>query len=245
MSQNSYSSHYGLQAGPVRQAGIMAIFERVIDYLYDKIGSLTVNVGGTLDVLDLSDRITLEYPDEIMRLPHVALSLVSEAAREPGIGRVMVDGDGSQIGFTKILQFYFDIWARTSLERVLVSDAIVYALNAGWKYFRQFGIRDIKHVGTQSRNYEQESSALYQRMTVQQASRVFRQILQYEVDFDLVTDYAEDVEIIERIVIESAVEGYLITDEITSVTEIIGGLTELILDKRLMPDVFKEVDITW
>ena len=237
-----YSPRYGLQAGPVRQAGIMAMFERVIDRLVDNIGTLQVRWGVYLDTIDLSESITLEYPEKIIRLPHVVLSLQSEAMREPGIGRIMVD-DEEYTGFTKIVQFYFDIWARSSLERMLVSDAVVYWLARSTKHFRQFGIREIKHVGSQSRNYEQESSALYQRMTVQQASRVFRQILQYQVEYDLVTVPFEPAEIIEQIIVSGDVE---ISETVSAPFEtIIGGVTALILDKGLITDAFEDVDISW
>lgn len=230
MSKYEYSPLYGLQAGPVRQAGIMAVFERIIDRLLDKMPVIVVTWGETEEALDFSERITYEYPDEVMRLPHVVISLVSENMREPGIGRIMVDGDETLIGFTKILHVDFDIWARKSLERILVSDAIVHALAQSADHFRQYGIRDLKHVGTQSRNYEQESSALYQRMTVQQASRVFRQILQYEVEYDLVNAPSVDAEIIEQILVSGDVTVGIGGEFGVA----IGGLTELILDKEFV-----------
>lgn len=230
MSKYEYSQLYGLQAGPVRQAGIMAVFERIIDRLLDKMPVIVVRWGDTEETLDFSDRITYEYPDEIMRLPHIVISLVSENMREPGIGRIMVDGDPTLIGFTKILHIDFDIWARKSLERILISDAIVHTLAQSWDYFRQYGIRDLKHIGTQSRNYEQESSALYQRMTVQQASRVFRQLLQYEVEYDLVNAPAVKAEIIEKIFVSGDVSVGIGGEYEFA----IGGLTELILDKEFV-----------
>jgi hypothetical protein len=230
VSRYEYSPLYGLQAGPVRQAGIMAVFERIIDRLLDKMPVIVVKWGNIEEALDLSDRITYEYPDEVMRLPHVVISLVSENMREPGIGRIMVDGDETLIGFTKILHVDFDIWARKSLERILVSDAIVHVLAQSADHFRQYGIRDLKHIGTQSRNYEQESSALYQRMTVQQASRVFRQLLQYEVEYDLVNAPAVEAEIIEQI----QVSGDVSIGMGGEFEFAIGGLTELILDKEFV-----------
>lgn len=230
MSKYQYSPLYGLQAGPVRQAGIMAVFERIIDRLLDKMPVIVVTWGETEEALDFSERITYEYPDEVMRLPHVVISLVSENMREPGIGRIMVDGDETLIGFTKILHVDFDIWARKSLERILVSDAIVHTLAQSADHFRQYGIRDFKHVGTQSRNYEQESSALYQRMTVQQASRVFRQLLQYEVEYDLVNAPSVDAEIIEQILVSGDVTAGVGGEFGVA----IGGLTELILDKEFV-----------
>lgn len=234
MSQYEYSPLYGLQAGTIRQAGAVAVFERIIDRLVDKIGSLKASWGGTDFTYDLTDRFTIEYPDTLMRLPHIAVSFVAEVMKEPGIGRYMVDGEAELTGFTKVIRFYFDIWTRKNLERFLISDAIVHTLGQSWKFFRQFGIRDIRHVGTQSRNYEQESSALYQRMTAQQASRVFRNIVEYEVEFDLVNVVPEEGEIIEEIIITGDVVDGITAVASTVIDTKIGGTTELILDKELV-----------
>lgn len=234
MSRYAYSQKYGLQAGPIRQAGIMAVFERVIDRLNDKMAKIVVQWGDTEGTLDLTESVSIDYPEWIMRLPHIVITFVSEAMREPGIGRVMIDGDESLFGFTKIVQFYFDIWTRRSLERILVSDAIVYCLGSksSMNHFRKYGIRDLKHVGTQARNYEQERSALYQRMTAQQGARVFRQILQYEVEFDLVSVPEVEAEIIEQIVIRGDATTYVGEFE-----TVLGGTTELLLDKELINEL--------
>jgi hypothetical protein len=230
---HEYSSLYGLQTGPVRSAGITAVFERIIDRLVDQLSTVVTKWGGAEKVYAFNhENITIEYPDKIMRLPHIAIDLVSEGMREPGIGRNMVDGEPELVGFTKIVQFYFDIWTRASLERFLISDSIVRCMSRSWGFFRQFGIRDLKHVGTQSRNYEQERSALYQRMTDQQASRVFRMILQYEVEYDLVSEVSEEAEIIEEIIITGNVQDSITADLTETINERLGGTTELILDKQ-------------
>lgn len=244
MSLYEYSHLYGLQAGPLRQAGVMAIFERVIDRLIADVGSITVAAGDTLAVVDLSDKFTVEYPDTITRPPAIAISLVSEYIAEPGIGRIMIDGDESLTGFAKTLHFNLDIWARTSLERILIGDAIIHCLSrkSTTNHFRQYGIRELKHVGTQSRNYEQESSALYQRMTVQQGSRIFRQLIQYQTEYDLVNVYTQNVEIIEQILIRGSVN--IDVGVSTPIKINIGGLTELILDAELISDAFEDVEIT-
>jgi len=234
MSLYEYSNLYGLQAGPIRQAGIMAIFERVIDRLVADVGSIIVAAGDDFVNLDLSDKFTVEYPDTITRPPAIAISLVSEYITEPGIGRIMIDGDESLTGFAKTMHFNIDIWARTSLERILISDAITHCLSrkSVTDQFRQYGIRELKHIGTQARNYEQESSALYQRMTVQQGSRIFRQLIQYQTEYDLVTVYNQNVEIIEQILIRGSVN--IDVGVSTPISINIGGTTELILDTEYL-----------
>ena len=245
MSMYSYSQLYGLQAGTLRQAGLMAIFERVIDKLVADVGSIALTWGNNTEIVDLTEKYTVEYPDTITRPPAIAISLVSEYVREPGIGRIMVDGDESLTGFEKMVHFNVDIWARNTLERMLIADAITHCLaqKATTDQFRQYGIREFKQIGNQARNYEQESSALYQRMTVQQGSRIFRQLLQYQTEYDLVNVANLNAEYIEQILIRGNVN---ITLGVSAPIEInLGGLTELILDAELIPEAFEDVEITW
>jgi len=223
-----YSDKYGLQAGPVRQAGNLAVMEHLIDRLRDKVGKIQVRWGNTYDTLDLSNKYTLEYPENMINPPQIAFTLVSESYKEPGIGRVMIDGYGEEIGFTKILQLQIDVWARKNIERMMIADAILYCIHTSWRFFRRVGIRDLKHISSRDWNYDQERSTLFQRVYMQTGSRLYRRTLIVEVEYDLVSipPSEEDGDIIERIILDQDIidGGEVITT--------IGGLTDLILDSR-------------
>jgi hypothetical protein len=239
-----YSPEFGLQKGALRPAGDMAVFEHLIDRLVDKVGRITIKHGSYHKNLDLTDKYSIEYPEKIMGLPFIALSLISERTVEPGIGRIMLDDDEEKPGFTKIMQLYVDIWCRTNVETILIADHISHCLNTSWKHFRGVGIRQLKHIQMQTRNYEQERSTIYQRMTAQTASRVWRKILQIEVEYDLVSvpPIEEEAGLIEQIIIEGDV-----SDDVGGEFEIvIGGVTELILDRKyVLKKQLKGVGLSW
>lgn len=223
-----YSSKYGLQRGTHREAGNLAVMEHLISRLRGKVGKIQVRWGDTYDVLDLSKKYTLEYPEAMIDPPQIAFTFIAESYKEPGIGRVMIDGYGEEIGFTKIMQLQIDIWARKNIERAMISDAVLECIHTSWRFFRRVGIRDLKHISSRDWNYDQERSTLFQRVYLQTGSRLYRRTLIVEVEYDLVSvpPTEEDGDIIERIILDQDV-----IDGGTVVVSI-GGLTDLILDSR-------------
>jgi len=225
-----YSSKYGLQKGSHREAGNLAVMEHLISRLRDKVGKIQVRWGETYATLDLIEKYVLEYPEDMIDPPQIAFTFIAESYKEPGIGRVMVDGYGEEIGFTKIMQLQIDIWARKNIERAMISDAILECIHTSWRFFRRVGIRDLKHISSRDWNYDQERSTLFQRVYLQTGSRLYRRTLIVEVEYDLVSvpPSEEDGDIIERIILDQD-----IIDGGVAISTI-GGLTDLILDSRFV-----------
>ena len=128
-----YSDKYGLQKGSHREAGNLAVMEHLMSRLRDKVGKIQVRWGDTYATLDLREKYVLEYPENMIDPPQIAFTFVAESYKEPGIGRVMIDGYGEEIGFTKIMQLQVDVWARKNIERAVIADAILECIHTSWR----------------------------------------------------------------------------------------------------------------
>lgn len=219
-----YSTQVGLQASPKRSAGQVAVYDHIILRLEDIVPSIITKYG-TTNTQALS--YSLEYPEQIMSLPHISVAFVSEMSKEVGLGMVAGGSAAGELsGFTKTMILSLDIWARNSQERDLIADAILYCIHTSRPHFAARGIRDLRHLEATTRIFEQAKESLYPRASMQ-TTRVWRKVLRLQVEYDLVfiPPSEDELAIIEQIDLTVSYDG-------VSVSHQIGQATDLILDSR-------------
>ena len=219
-----YSTKVGLQASPKRPAGQVAVYDHIILRLEDIVPSIITKYG-TVNTQALT--YSLEYPEQLMSLPHISVTFISEISKDIGLGMVAGGSAAGELsGFTKAMTLFLDIWARNSQERDLIADAILYCIHTSRPHFAARGIRDLRHLESATRNFEQADTTVYPRVSMQ-ATKVWRKVLSLQVEYDLVfvPPSEEELAIIEQI-------DLTVSYDDVSVSYQIGQATDLILDSR-------------
>lgn len=219
-----YSTKVGLQASPKRPAGQVAVYDHIILRLEDIVPSIITKYG-TANTQALT--YSLEYPEQLMSLPHISVTFVSEISKDIGLGMVAGGSAAGELsGFTKAMTLFLDIWARNSQERDLIADAILYCIHTSRPHFASKGIRDLRHLESATRNFEQADTTVYPRVSMQ-TTRVWRKVLSLQVEYDLVfvPPSEEELAIIEQI-------DLTVSYDDVSVSYQIGQVTDLILDSK-------------
>ena len=213
-----------MQASPKRPAGQVAVYDHIILRLEDIVPSIITKYG-TTNTQALS--YSLEYPEQIMSLPHISVTFIAEISKDIGLGMVAGGSAAGELsGFTKAMTIFLDIWARNSQERDLIADAILYCIHTSRPHCASKGIRDLRHLESATRNFEQGKESIYPRASLQ-ATRVWRKVLSLQVEYDLVfvPPSEEELAIIEQI-------DLTVSYDDASVSYQIGQATDLILDSR-------------
>ena len=232
-----YSDVLGLQHSGDTPAGQVAIYKHIILRFEDKVSNVVTSYGKT-NTLSLT--YSLEYPEMLMALPHVALSFTSETSKDVGLG--MVAGGsaaGEMSGFMKDMIISVDIWGRNSQERDLIADAILYCIHTSRPHFATKGIRDLRHLEGSTRNFEQTVGALYPRQSMQ-TTKIWRKVLSLQVEYDLVfvPPSEEELAIIEQI-------DLTVSYDTMSVSQQFGQATELPLDSHLFDGLENIEELIW
>ena len=223
-----YSGAIGLTKSEYRPAGQIAVYDHIVARLRDKMPSAVYQFGGGAEYATNVDiTYALEYPEKLLELPFVALTFVSEMTGNVGIGQVPAGVDfGEYSGITKNMILQIDVWGRNSMERDMVADAIMYVMHTSRHHFSALGFRDVFPNLSETRMFEQADSTLYPKVA-QTTSRVWRKIMTFNVEYDLIWVPPKDVStgIIEQIDIEGTVWD-------AELSMRIGHATDLILDSK-------------
>lgn len=235
----TYSKKMGLQASATRPAGGSAIVDHMITRFEEYIPSIQTIYGGTsASVVPMT--YAYEYPEQLLTLPFVAISFISEWSEDVGLGMVAAgEAAGEFSGFEKVTFFDIDIWARNSWERQLIFDTIMNCIHVSRKWFQAKGIRDLRHEKSDTRHFEQAQAAMYYRQSMQ-STKVFRSVITVRVEYDLIftPPDQEGFGTIEEIEIDMTVdEGELLIR--------VGHIMDLILDSRYVLKEHMEDIIKW
>lgn len=181
-----YSDTIGLISDGHRPAGQLAVYGHVITRLREKLPSIVYAFGDDSEYHTVQPiTYALEYPDMLIDLPFVALTFVSELTKNVGIGQVPGGIDfGEYEGMKKDLLFQIDVWARNSMERDMIGDAIMYIMQSSRRHFSSLGFRDLFPDLGQTRMFEQSQSTLYPRIS-QTTTRVWRKVMSFHAEYDL------------------------------------------------------------
>jgi len=221
-----YSSSLGLTSDGYRPAGQLAVYGHIIQRLRDKVPRIKYVFGDNPEYFTNVDiTYSMEYPDKLIDLPFVAITFISEMSGSVGIGQVPAGKDfGEYQGIAKKMLFQIDVWARNSMERDMISDAIMHVMHTSRNHFSALGFKDIFPDLGQSMMFEQSQSTLYPRIS-QTTTRVMRKVMSFHAEYDLIWVPQKDASsgIIEQIDIPIEVWG-------ADYELRIGHATDLILD---------------
>jgi hypothetical protein len=203
-----YSEAIGLLPSDYRPAGQVAVYDHVIKRLREKMPSVVYQFGGGQEYTqNVNITYAFEYPEKLLDLPFVVLTFISEFSRSVGLGQVAGGVSfGELSGMYKDMVLQIDVWARNSMERDLISDAITYVMQISRNYFCALGFRDIRPELSQTRMFEQTRDTIYPRVA-QTTTRVWRKVVTYNVEYDLVWEPPKDVPsgIIEQIDVNGSI----------------------------------------
>lgn len=224
-----YSESTGLLPSQYRPAGQLAVYDHIIERLKTQMPQVVYLFGADKDYFTNVDiTYSFEYPEKMFTLPFVVITFISEISRNIGIGQVAAGTDfGEFAGMGKSMILQIDVWARNSMERDMISDALGYVMHTSRSHFCALGFRDVMPNLGQTRMFEQTRDTIYPRVAQATSRAVWRKVTTYTIEYDLVWVPPKDESfgIIEQIDINGEMWG-------TPFDRRYGHVTDLVLDSE-------------